>query len=94
MSEGNPGAMNFMMESITLNPMNVIKVILPLDIMEIYGSKIYMLFNDCCNRDHEEVDKVIMAYLSGKLTKREIHANLSQGRGTPFNLSEGDDKVC
>lgn len=86
MSEGNPGAMNFMMMAISEDPMNVIKLILPLDTLELYGPKAYMLWNDCCDRDLSRVHKVLDAWREGRISKEEIQTNLSRGRGTPFVL--------
>ena len=56
MSEGNPGAMNALMQILTPNdidPDNLMGGLLAvflLDSYGIYGSDIYILFNDICNR--------------------------------------------
>lgn len=83
MSEGNPGAMSFMAQALK-EPENLILIILPLDTLEIYGSKIYMLWNDACDRDIKKVKRVIERWRTGELTKEEIHTNLNRGRALPF----------
>lgn len=88
MSEGNPGAAVFLMEALKEDRANLIKIILPLDTLEIYGSKIYMLWNDSCSRNVKKVEKVIEAWRTGKLSKERIHQNLNQGRATPFEEIE------
>lgn len=84
MSDGNPGAINFIMSTIMEDNMNLIEVILPLDTLGIYGSKIYMLWNDACYRDLSKVKKVLEAWRTSKLTKEAIHENLNRGRAIPF----------
>ena len=93
MSEGNPGAMAFVMEVITSVEMGLIKIILPCDTIGLYGSKLYMLWNDCCNRNINEVIRVIEAWRTGKISSREILNNVSQGRGTPFLILDELDKL-
>lgn len=56
MSEGNPGALTCMMEMMDSNPM-ALSDILYFDSLGIYGSKIYMLWNDCCDRDMNSLTK-------------------------------------
>lgn len=51
MSEGNPGALTCMMQMIQTDPMTGMLEILLFDSLGIYGSKIYMVWNDCCGRD-------------------------------------------
>ena len=67
MSEGNPGALTCMMEMLRTDPMALLDI-LYFDSMGIYGSKIYMLWNDCC----------------GAVSKKEIHENLNRVRAVPF----------
>lgn len=84
MSEGNPGAMAFIMDVISADQLDIVYVIMPLDTLGIYGSKLYMLWNDACDRDIEKVKKVIDAWRISELTKEEIHENLNRGRALPF----------
>jgi len=88
-SEGNPGCLTFLMElmskskhlSWVFGPMSYIQA---LDNMGVYGSKAYMLWNDCCNRDIEQVELVFHNYLRCELSDKEIHENLDRPRGSPF----------
>jgi hypothetical protein len=59
-------------------------LILYLDTIGIYGSQIYMLWNDCCDRNLEKLELVLRNFQMGELTAQEIIQNVSQGRGTPF----------
>ena len=77
--------MQFIMQLLTYKgSIPGIMLLLFCDTLELYGSKIYMLWNDCCNRDIKEVDKVLRNCQMGNLSKEAIHKNLNQGRGTPF----------
>lgn len=83
MSEGNPGALTCLMEMIKKKDWYII-MILHLDTLELYGSKLYMLWNDCCDRDLVKMELVLRNNQMGKLSKEDIHRNLDSGRGTPF----------
>lgn len=84
MCDGNPGALTFMMEMIQDDPMTGILDILLFDSMGIYGSKIYMVWNDCCGRDMEKFRETLRAFREGKFTEEEIHENLSLPYAKPF----------
>jgi len=86
MSEGNIGCATFLMEALEKDNATFFNIILPLDTLDVYGSKAYMLWNDCCDRDLSKVEEVLTAWRTRKLSREEIHENLSQGRGTPFNI--------
>ena len=86
MSEGNPGAMAFCFEALK-EPADL-HILLMCDTLGLYGAKLYMLWNDCCNRDMEKVRKVITEFTSGKLTREEIHKNLDCVYGQPFDFLE------
>ena len=83
MSEGNPGALTCMMQMLQLDPM-ALQDILYFDSMEIYGPKIYMLWNDCCKRDMIKFKDTIKYLRSGSVSKDEIHENLNRIRALPF----------
>ena len=58
MSEGNPGALTTCFEIMKAkdnNPMKFIPIFLTLDDMELHGSYLYMLWNDCCDRNITDV---------------------------------------
>ena len=54
------------------------------DSMGIYGSKIYMVWNDCCGRDMKKFKETIQAFREGKFSVEEIQENLSRVRAKPF----------
>ena len=83
MSEGNPGALTCMMQMIKFDPEALLDILL-FDSIGIYGSKIYMLWNDCCDRDMKKFKETIQAFRDGKFSEKEIHENLSQIRARPF----------
>jgi hypothetical protein len=88
-SEGNPGAMVCITQMLQYEDWysNVpgALMVLQLDSLEVYGEKLYMLWNDCCNQDMKQLELVLRNWQTGYLTKEEIHRNLSQGRGVPFD---------
>lgn len=83
MSEGNPGALTCMMQMMNSDPMALLDILL-FDSMGIYGSKIYMVWNDCCGRDMAKFKETIKAFREGKFSEEEIHENLSRSYAKPF----------
>ena len=67
MSEGNPGAMNVLLQIISNksidpdNTMGGIQVVLFLDTLRIYGADIYVLHNDICDNDLAKTLAVLRA---------------------------------
>ena len=83
MSEGNPGALTCMVNMLNYNPMALLDILF-FDTMEIYGSKIYMLWNDCCGRDMDKFNKTIQYIREGKVSKEKVHENLNRVCAEPF----------
>lgn len=83
MSEGNPGALTCMMQMMNSDSMALLDIML-FDSIGIYGSKIYMVWNDCCGRDMRKFKETIQAFREGKFSEEEIHENLSRVRAKPF----------
>jgi hypothetical protein len=85
MSDGNPGCITFLCSLLKNyrhgNPIEYIKT---LDYLDIYGSKAYMLWNDCCGRDIEKVELVLQNYSRGYLYDTDIYKHIDGGRGEPF----------
>jgi hypothetical protein len=92
LSEGNPGALTTCMELLKrtseIDPdaaMGGLGSLLTLDTEGIYGSRIYMLWNDVCNRDISSVLAVLRANQLGQLegvTSAKInHAIDNRGEG-------------
>jgi len=87
-ADGNIGALNACMEIINTDlGLNKIEYLYA---KKIYGSKLYMLWNDCCNRNIEWFNKTVDAFNNDDFTDDEIHENLNQGRATPFVPSPRD----
>jgi len=82
-SEGNPGAMSCLISLINKNVKNI-EALKMFDDMGIYGSKIYMIWNDSCARDLEKFEKTLEMFKSGKFTVEEIQERLSKGYAEPF----------
>lgn len=91
MSEGNPGAMNvimqLMMEPNTIDPDNGLGgmgVVLRLDSIGIYGTGIYVLHNDLCGRNMAKMQAVIRAtglgFFSSEVLKDACHRQDYSGR--------------
>lgn len=83
MSEGNPGALSVIMELLRSDSFHYI---IMCDTLELYGEKLYMLYNDCCGRDIEKMKNVIDDWQHGKISKEEIHDHLSSAYGKPFDV--------
>lgn len=64
MSEGNPGAVQALVTLLQGSP-TAIATLLFLDTLEIYGSSIYILWNDQCGRDTDKFIKLLTATQMG-----------------------------
>lgn len=82
MSEGNPGAMSVIMGM--MQDLTGPRDILMLDSMDIRGSHLYMLNNDCCRRDPTKFKRTLMVLRSGVFTQEQIHENLERDYALPF----------
>lgn len=82
MSEGNPGAMHVAIQMLD-SPRGFLDILL-CDSLNIRGSKLYMLFNDCCRKDTNKFSRTLMMLRAGIFSKEEIHANLEQVYAMPF----------
>ena len=88
LAEGNPGACNCLLSMLQKSDWygncDPVMMILMLDEIGIYGEKIYMLWNDCCDKDLVKMELVLRNHQMGHLSKEVIKNNLSKGRGIPF----------
>lgn len=88
MSEGNPGALQTLF--LLFSEADGLPYVLALDAIGIYGSRLYMLWNDCCNRDIGKVKKILYRWARDEIKSEEILAHVSGGCGTPFEgLDDG-----
>lgn len=93
MCEGNPGAVEamFAMYSASIaglsgddrQPWEMVKIC---DELEVYGSRLYMLWNDCLGRDTHKMAALARLYRADKITGAEIleHIRGDGCRGRPF----------
>lgn len=85
MAGGNPGALTACMEIMSKIPEGRgLMVLLRLDDIGIYEDRLYMLWNDCCNRNIEEFDKLMRNNQFGKVTDEQLRQAVAGGRGRPF----------
>ena len=89
MSEGNPGALNAIIG--LMQKPDGIMYVLACDMIGIYGSRLYMLWNDCCGRSFDKFIRVIKGWQAGKLKAEEILEHVSGGWGTPFEGLDDED---
>lgn len=90
MSGGNPGAMSCIMEVLGASDlyggMPGMMLILNCDSIGLYGSELYMVWNDCCDRDIKKFELVMRNWQMGKLSRETIINNVRNvGRGRPFD---------
>ncbi len=80
-SEGNPGALAFLGKAYRVNFGKAEAAVTILQNADIKGSQIYMLWNDCCNRD---TAFTLDAILNCSVEELKQHINYEGGRGIPF----------
>lgn len=89
LSEGNPGAMTTLFEIMKYknnDPIEYFGIFMLIDTMELYGSHLYMLWNDCCNRNIQTTVDVIKAFQCGKITNNDINERIKNvGYGKSFD---------
>jgi hypothetical protein len=80
-AEGNPGALTFLVEAYAKDPFKAERGFQRMRDAGITGSRLYMLWNDCCNRDTE----MAMDIMSNKAIDVILH-HIDGGRvyGIPF----------
>jgi len=104
-SQGNPGAMTAIMNLMKETPMidsdsifSEMGPILMFDEYEIYGTDIYILWNDKCQKDCRKVNLLIRATQLGFLPESRIQElaedQTSSINVTPEEWEDIDGKVC
>lgn len=83
MAEGNPGALEFV--AIMLRNSKIHELI-ACDNLGLYGGKLYMFWNDCCQRDFDKVCRVLEQYMDNRITKNFILGHLYGYYGENINL--------
>ena len=82
MCEGNPGALNVIMQMMN-DPRSFMDILL-CDSLDIRGSKLYMLHNDCCGRNNDKFNRTLMMLRCGVFSEEQIQSNLDLVRAMPF----------
>ncbi|MBQ6477537.1 MAG: hypothetical protein IJI43_03795 [Bacilli bacterium] len=83
MSEGNPGAITVLTKMLQHGTKNYGHILL-CDDLNIRGSKLYCLYNYCCNRDYKKFDCTLNMFGNGVFSEEEIHTNLELRRPIQF----------
>lgn len=83
--EGNPGALTFLMSAYDLDLFGAEAAFQRMQNLGITGSKLYMLWNDCCNRNVAKA-LLIMERCDPDIIRE--HINYEGGRGIPFTEEE------
>ena len=83
--EGNPRAIIFLMSAYKIDMFKAESAFQRMQVNNITGAKLYMLWNDCCNRNTELALQIIFAAPVDKIIE---HINYANGRGFPFTKEE------
>lgn len=80
--EGNVGALTFLMEAYDIDLFGAEKAFQRMQDNNITGSKLYMLWNDCCKRDTKKALNVMNTNTIEDIIN---HINYENGRGIEYN---------
>lgn len=83
--EGNPGALQFLMDAYRIDMFKAETAFRRMQDNNITGTKLYMLWNDCCDRDTKLALQISHTAPVDKILE---HINYDGGRGFPFNEEE------
>ena len=83
--KGNPGALTFLMNAYDLDMFAAEKGFKRMEKAGITGSWLYMLWNDCCNRDTEKAIKAM-----NEIDIEVIKDHVYRPRGLPFAETENN----
>lgn len=82
---GNPGALQFLIAAYDLNMFKAEAAFQRMQDNRITGAKLYMLWNDCCDRDTKLALQIAHTAPIDKIVE---HINYKGGRGFPFTKEE------
>ena len=83
--EGNPGALTFLMLAYDIDLFKAESAFQRMQDNNITGCKLYMLWNDCCDRNTELTLHIM---LKCSITKIIEHINYDNGQGFAFSDEE------
>ena len=84
-AEGNPGAMTFLVTAYRLAPIAAEAAFKRMKENGITGAKLYMLWNDCYDRN---VFIAMQVMKNCSIEKIKEHINYENGRGIPISASD------
>ena len=85
-ARGNPGAITTLFELQKVVQDKTAIYLITLDKMELYEDKLYMLWNDSCNRDKKKVQEIIKQYRMRKIKQSDIEERImTVGYGKKFD---------
>jgi len=100
LSEGNPGALNVLLQLSSQNAeidphdfAGALGSILSLDSHAIYGPRIWMLFKDVCGENITKVVVCLRAVQLGFISEEKL-AHAIDNRGAGIDVNELHNKVC
>lgn len=82
---GNPGALQFLMDAYRVDMFKAEAAFQRMQDNNITGTKLYMLWNDCCGRDTKLALQIAHTAPIDKIAE---HINYEGGRGFPFTEEE------
>lgn len=78
--EGNPGTLMFLMQAYQMQMFRAERAFQRMEDSGIRGAKLYMFWNDCCNRD---TGRAINLMIEWPIEKIIEHINYDEGCGIP-----------
>lgn len=78
--EGNPGALMFLVQAYQMQMFRAEKAFQRMEDNGIRGDKLYMFWNDCCDRDTGMTINLMIEWPIEKIVE---HINYDGGRGIP-----------
>ena len=87
--EGNPGTLTFLMEAYQIHPFRAEAAFKRMQDAGITGSRLYMLWNDCCERDTESAVEIMR---SKEINFIRQHIDGGCGRGIPIKKKTNTER--
>ena len=88
MSNGNIGALEFLATLVKEKSSDSTRYLLSIKLLGLQGSRLYKLWNDCCQRDYEKTYKVLDKFLRDELKPHYILNCVDQPRGEIIEIGE------
>lgn len=95
LADGNPGAISCINCITSFNEYKKLDAQKMIDVMDIElglrGSRFYMLWNDCCDRDVGQLELLLYNFKKGFIMKEDIIKNLDQVRARPMKVKSFEE---